>query len=100
MTKILIDQGARGSRSNCLVEKEDQKANYCNAKFTSNWFDNNNCRKKENFCGVCCDREFSVSFPEDREKCIYECHLKNGQLTSSSNKVSESNYQATVETIT
>lgn len=27
MTKILIDQGSRGKRSNCLVEKEDQKAN-------------------------------------------------------------------------
>jgi len=27
MTKMLIDQGSRGKRSNCLVEKEDQKAN-------------------------------------------------------------------------
>jgi len=40
MTKILIDQGSKGSRSNCMVEKEDQQANYCNAKFTSNWFEN------------------------------------------------------------
>jgi len=27
LTKILIDQGARGSRTNCLVSKEDEKAN-------------------------------------------------------------------------
>jgi len=99
MTKIQIDQQSRGSRSNCLVEKENQKNNYCNAKFTANWFENNFCRKKENFCGVCCDREFSASYPEDREKCIYECQLKNGQLKSSNDKVSESNYTATVETI-
>jgi len=27
MTKMLIDQGSRGSRSNCLVDKEDAKTN-------------------------------------------------------------------------
>jgi chromosome segregation ATPase len=100
MTKIMIDQQSKGSRSNCLVEKEEAKHNYCNAKFTANWFENNFCRKNENFCGVCCDREFSVSYPEDREKCIYECQLKNGQLKSSNDRVSESNYTAKVETIT
>lgn len=40
MTKIMIDQQSRGTRSNCLVGKEDQKNNYCNAKFTTNWFEN------------------------------------------------------------
>lgn len=40
MTKIMIDQQSRGNRSNCLVDKEEQKFNYCNAKFTSNWFEN------------------------------------------------------------
>lgn len=70
MTKMVIDQGSRGSKSNCLVDKDDQKTNYCNAKFTYDWFQNKNCRKKENFCGVCCDREFSVAYMEEREKCI------------------------------
>lgn len=27
MTKIMIDQGSRGKRSNCLVEKDEQKIN-------------------------------------------------------------------------
>jgi len=97
MTKIMIDQQSRGSRSNCLVEKEDAKIGYCNARFRENWFENKFCRDKENFCGVCCDKEFSVSFAEDREKCIYECRLKNGQVSSSNDKLSETNYSATVE---
>jgi len=99
ITKIMIDQGSKGSRSNCLVEKDEVKANYCNAKFTMNWFENKFCRENENFCGVCCDKEFSVNYLEDREKCIYECRLKNGQLQSSNSKLSESNYKAEVETI-
>lgn len=100
LTKLLIDQGSRGNRSNCLVEKDDQKANYCNSKYTNNWFENKHCRTKENFCGICCDKEFSVKFADEREKCIYECRMKNGQITSSNNKLSESNYTADVELIT
>lgn len=91
MTKIMIDQGSRGSRSNCLVEKDDAKIGYCNAKFMANWFENKFCRQPENFCGVCCDKEFSVAFAEDREKCIYECKLKSGQIQSNNDKLSETN---------
>jgi len=35
----------------------------------------------ENFCGVCCEKEFSARFVDDREKCIYECRIVNGMIT-------------------
>jgi len=56
---------------------------------------------KENFCGVCCENEFSVRYAEDREKCLYECRLMNGMASAGSgnDKLSGTNEQATVEIV-
>eukprot|EP00341_Mesodinium_pulex_P009804 CAMPEP_0116938770 /NCGR_PEP_ID=MMETSP0467-20121206/32334_1 /TAXON_ID=283647 /ORGANISM="Mesodinium pulex, Strain SPMC105" /LENGTH=188 /DNA_ID=CAMNT_0004620913 /DNA_START=1580 /DNA_END=2146 /DNA_ORIENTATION=+ len=100
ITSMLIDQESKGSVSNCKQDKEENKVAYCNARFPSTWFENKFCRVKENFCGVCCEKEFSVRFADDREKCLYECRLANGMISSSSStKVSGTNETATVEII-
>jgi len=70
ITRMLIDQEAKGNISNCKQDKEENKTAYCNARFPTTWFENKFCRIKENFCGVCCEKEFSIRFGEDREKCI------------------------------
>jgi len=70
ITNMLIDQEFKGSISNCKQDKEEKQIAYCNARFTTEWFENKFCRVKENFCGVCCEKEFSVRFAEDREKCL------------------------------
>jgi len=100
ITSMLIDQEIKGSVSNCKQDKEENFEAYCNARFPTDWFENKNCRIKENFCGICCEKEFSVRFAEDREKCLYECRLVNGMISSGSNeKLSGSNEQATVEIV-
>lgn len=60
ITQMLIDQEMKGSISNCKQDKEENKIAYCNARFPAAWFENKYCRMKENFCGVCCEKEFSV----------------------------------------
>lgn len=70
ITSMLIDQEIKGSISNCKQDKEESKVAYCNARFPTEWFENKYCRVKENFCGICCEKEFSVKFAEDREKCL------------------------------
>lgn len=99
ITKLMVDQETRGKRSNCKQDREEIKIEYCNARFPQEWFENKFCRQKENFCGVCCDKEFNVRWAEDREKCLYECRLVNGMVVSNSEKLSSSNFGATVETI-
>lgn len=102
ITGMLIDQEIKGSISNCKQDKEETKTAYCNARFPNTWFENKYCRVKENFCGVCCEKEFSVRFAEDREKCLYECRLANGLISSggsAAKKMSGTNETATVEII-
>jgi len=100
ITQMLIDQESKGSISNCKQDKEDNKIAYCNARFPTTWFENKFCRLKENFCGVCCEKEFSVRFGEEREKCIYECKLINGLVSMGSNdKLTGTNEVATVEIV-
>lgn len=70
ITSMLIDQEIKGSVSNCKHGKVEEQEAYCNARFPTTWFENKHCRVKENFCGVCCEKEFSVKFEEDRNKCI------------------------------
>jgi Rad3-related DNA helicase len=70
ITSMLIDQEIKGSVSNCKQDKEENKIAYCNARYPVNWFENKHCRIKQAFCGVCCEKEFSVRFAEDREKCL------------------------------
>jgi len=60
MTSLLINQEIKGSISNCKQDKEETFEAYCNARFPVDWFENKHCRQKENFCGVCCEKEFSV----------------------------------------
>lgn len=100
ITSMLIDQESKGSLSNCKQDKEENKIAYCNARFPTTWFENKFCRVKTNFCGVCCEKEFSVRFADDREKCLYECRLANGMISSGGKKgASGTNETATVEII-
>lgn len=80
ITNLLVDNQFKGNIGNCKQDKEENQEAYCNARFPTNWFENKFCRHKENFCGVCCEKEFSVRFNEEREKCLYECRLANGQI--------------------
>lgn len=82
ITNLLIDQEFKGNLSNCKQDKEENKIAQCNARFPTTWFENKFCRHTENFCGVCCEKEFSVRFAEDREKCLYECRAVNGMIPS------------------
>lgn len=101
ITSMLIDQEIKGSIGNCKQDKEENKVAYCNARFPTTWFENKFCRVKQNFCGVCCEKEFSVRFSDDREKCLYECRLANGMINTSSGaeKTGGTNESATVEII-
>lgn len=101
ITSLLIDQEIKGSITNCKQDKEENFEAYCNARFPVNWFENKHCRLKENFCGICCEKEFSVRFAEDREKCLYECRLVNGMIStgSGSDKLTGTNEVATVEIV-
>jgi len=60
ITGLLIDQEIKGNASNCKQDKQDAIDAYCNARFPTSWFENKHCRVVENFCGVCCNKEFSV----------------------------------------
>lgn len=100
ITAMLIDQQSKGSISNCKQDKTENKTAYCNARFPTTWFENKYCRVKENFCGVCCEKEFSVRFADDREKCLYECRLVNGMVSAGGNdKLTGTNEVATVEIV-
>jgi len=100
ITGLLIDQEIKGSVSNCKQDKEENQVAYCNARYPVSWFENKHCRLKENFCGTCCEKEFSVRFAEDREKCLYECRLVNGMIALGGNdKLTGTNEQATVEIV-
>lgn len=100
ITSMLIDQEIKGSISNCKQDKEESKVAYCNARYNSTWFENKYCRVKENFCGVCCEKEFNVKFADDREKCLYECRLVNGMISTAPSAVSKSSSGGSNETAT
>lgn len=70
ITNLLIDQEVKGSISNCKDATQEEQEAYCNARFPNTWFENKYCRKKEQFCGVCCEKEFSVKQEDDRNKCL------------------------------
>lgn len=79
ITGLLIDQEVKGSAANCKGKDEAKEA-YCNARFPTSWFENKHCRKIENFCGVCCGKEFSIKYAEELSKCTYECQIVNGLI--------------------
>lgn len=99
ITSMLIDQEIKGSVGNCKHGGQEEQESYCNARFPLTWFENKHCRVKENFCGICCEKEFSVRFEEDRTHCIYECRLANGEISSKSPGLQGTNETATVEIV-
>jgi len=99
ITNLLIDQQIKGSVSNCKHGGHEEQDAYCNARFPSDWFENKHCRVKENFCGVCCDKEFSAKFEEDKTKCLYECRISNGEIASKSSGIQGTNESALVEVV-
>lgn len=36
----MVDQETRGKSSNCKLDKEELKIDYCNARFNQEWFEN------------------------------------------------------------
>jgi len=91
ITRLLVEKQTKGDISNCSTDKETRRFAYCNTKFSGDWFENKFCRNAENFCGVCCDKEFSISWAEDKEKCILECRKNSGQSPSNKKGISETN---------
>lgn len=96
ITRMLIDQEVKGDISNCKHSKKEEFDAYCNARFPTSWFENKHCRVKENFCGICCENEFSFRFEDDRNKCVQECKVANGEIET---KGMGSNEIATVEIV-
>jgi len=99
ITRMLIDKQTKGDISNCEVDSQAKRNGYCNAKFSGDWFENKYCRQSDNFCGVCCDKEFSSNYREEKEKCILTCRNNNRNPTGQNGNFPDNSYQANVELV-
>lgn len=64
-----------GSTNTCHEGKinTDKRVKYCDEKFVDDYINNGDCKKKEEFCYLCCETEFGNNFIDKRETCYQMC---------------------------
>ena len=74
MASKLLQAYNKGDSAKC-AKKDDASAveAYCNAKFPTNPEQNQNCKVPEDFCFICCDKEFGAMRQTERSDCYNGC---------------------------
>lgn len=79
MARRLILANKEGSQSKCAKGVKDMayRDEYCNAAFTTDWYLNDKCKQKDEFCYTCCEQEFGVNYMRARDSCYSMCDGKD-----------------------
>jgi hypothetical protein len=77
MAKEMLQANKSGSMEKCRAGKTDmdKREIYCNLNYIEDYVRNSDCKTDENFCYMCCEKEFGNMFIDRRENCYNMCDL-------------------------
>ena len=73
MASEMLNAEHAGDTSICFITDKDKKKDYCNKNFGEDFNTNLDCRSKEYYCYICCEKELGNIFFEERQQCFDKC---------------------------
>ena len=108
-TKIsqkVMEANKVGNKDTCInglgrhsTEKDPSNGNdarkaYCEANYHEDFNELQFCKNFDNFCYYCCDNEFGLMKPAERDTCHEACDLRRDKLREMEVKLQEKNARA------
>jgi len=71
----IMAASSNGDKTLCTGGLTDQTASYsyCDGKHPDDYLENQYCKNVDNFCYSCCDSEFGLLLPAERDDCYNTC---------------------------
>lgn len=76
MTEKIVEANKTGNTDTCLKTRDGKQSEldtYCDANIITDFSRNLDCKKKENFCYICCETEFGTAQFNNRSNCYDKC---------------------------
>ena len=76
MTEKIVEANKTGSPETCLTTRDSKQADintYCDSNIITDFTKNLDCKKKDNFCYICCETEFGTAQFNLRSICYDKC---------------------------
>lgn len=82
ITNKLIKANRAGNKDTCIagLTNDGKRTAYCSAAFNEDIFDWEYCNSQDNFCYSCCDNEFGLLKPSQRDDCYETCDSEREKL--------------------
>jgi len=77
LTESMIKAEKKGDMKQCKSDlSQNDIEGYCNSSFQNDFYLNIDCKKKSDFCSICCENEFGEMHQKERELCYAQCEVK------------------------
>jgi len=91
LSKKLLQASKTGDKTKCLngLRSDDLRSSYCNAAYYDDYLDNDYCKNVDNFCYSCCDYEYGLLKPSERDDCYDACDKERDNIDKENEKKKE-----------
>ena len=74
MASNLLQAYSKGDKATCGKASDAKSVEaYCNKNFPTNPDQNQGCKVEDDFCYICCDKEFGAMRMTERKDCYQQC---------------------------
>lgn len=82
ISQKLMKATKNGNKDQCLkgLRTDTIRIKYCDAIYVDDYLENEYCKETENFCYSCCDNEFGLLKPADRDDCYESCDSERDKI--------------------
>lgn len=82
ITNKLVKANRTGNKDKCLagLKDEGKRTTYCQVAYNEDFLDFEYCKEQDNFCYSCCDYEFGLLKPSQRDDCYESCDSEREKM--------------------
>jgi len=91
ISKKVMQASKTGDKTQCLagLRADDIRMTYCNGAYFDDYLENDYCKNVDNFCYSCCDNEYGLLKPSERDDCYDSCDKERDKIDKENEQKAE-----------